>query len=165
MSFPVVMNLSEDNIPMKLVYRLQDDLETNRERVSLTQSLTLDKARPLKGLKGTYGLFGSSDWWRSIHQGQMPLLFVSGVILRAYVAGQDKCQMNNMVDLKLEDGSVRAVGIYVNDKSDVQLFQPGYKASVVYALDELKQQPASDGGVNYSRVALEMAVSLQTIIK
>jgi hypothetical protein len=164
MSFPVIVNLGEGNIPIKLVYRLQNDLEMNCERVSLTQSLTLDMTRPLIGLKGTYGLFGSSDWWRSIHHGQMPLLFVSGVILRAYVAGQDKSQMNNMVDLRLEDGSVRAVGIYVNDKSDVQLFRSGYKTSVVYALDELKQQPASDGGVNYSKVALEMAVSLQPVI-
>jgi hypothetical protein len=164
MSFPVILNLNEDGEPMKLVYRLQYDLEIDRERVSLTRSLTLDKTRPLIGLKGTYGLFGTSGWWSSIHQGQMPLLFVSGVILRAYVAGQDKRQANNMVDLELKDGSVRAVGIYVNDKNYVQLFRPGYKASVVYALDELKQQPASDGGVNYTKVALEMAVSLQSVI-
>ncbi|WP_235862404.1 hypothetical protein [Pseudomonas kilonensis] len=69
-----------------------------------------------------------------------------------------------MLDLELKDGSVRAVGIYVNDREDARLFRPGYKASVVYALDELKQQPASDGGVNYSKVALEMAVSLQSVI-
>lgn len=164
MSSPNIFGLSEDDNSMRLIYRLEHDLERDHERVSLTQALTLDKTRPLIGLKGTYGLFGSVDWWDSIRQGQMPLLFVSGVILRAYVAGQDKHQANNMLDLKLEDGSVRAVGIYVNDREDVRLFRSGYKASVVYALDELKQQPASDGSVNYSKVALEMAVSLQSVI-
>lgn len=69
-----------------------------------------------------------------------------------------------MVDLELKDGTVCAVGIYVNDKSDVGLFRPGYKVSVVYALDELKQQPAADGGVNYSKIALAMAVSLQSVV-
>ncbi|EMI40263.1 hypothetical protein RRSWK_07223 [Rhodopirellula sp. SWK7] len=38
---------------------------------------------------------------------------------------------------------------------------PGHLVHVVYALDELKRQPAADGGVNYSRVALEMAISEQ----
>lgn len=67
-----------------------------------------------------------------------------------------------MLDLKLGDGTVINVGIYVNDKRDVELFKIGRRASVVYALDELKQQPAADGGVNYSRIALEMAVSPST---
>lgn len=64
-----------------------------------------------------------------------------------------------MIDLVTDEGSVEAVGIYLNDKSNVSMFQPGRRAKIVYALEELKKQPAPDGGVNYSRVALEMSVS------
>ena len=90
----------------------------------------------------------------------MPLLYLSGVVQRAYVAGQDPSNSNNTIDLKLDDGSVRAVGIYVNNKADAGLFCAGRRVGIVYALDELKQQPATDGGVNYAKIALEMAVSV-----
>jgi hypothetical protein len=156
-----LLNVKEADRPMKLVYRLEEDLKKDKERVFLTQNLTLDKSRPFMGLKGTYGLFASREWWDSIREGKMPLMYYSGVILRAYVTGQDQRAVNNIIDLKIDDDSVRAVGIYVNNKADAKLFRVGYRASIVYALDELKKQPGPDGGVNYSKVALEMAVSLQ----
>ncbi|MCJ8206801.1 hypothetical protein [Pseudomonas sp. RGM2987] len=156
------LSLNKDGQCLRLVYCLKRDLEVNQDRLVLTQNLTLDENKPLMGLKGTYGLFGSSAWWDNLHQRRMPLVFVSGIVLRVYVAGQDKIEANNMLDLKLGDGTVINVGIYVNDKRDVELFKIGRRASVVYALDELKQQPAADGGVNYSRIALEMAVSPST---
>lgn len=128
--------------------------------MALTQALTLDAARPIMGLKGTHGLFGSAQWWDSIHQSRMPLKFVSGVILRTYFAGQDTPGLPNKAELRLRDGSVVDAGIYVNDDEDVSLFKPGRRVRVVYALDELKKQPAAEGGVNYLTTALEMAVSL-----
>jgi hypothetical protein len=36
----------------------------------------------------------------------------------------------------------------------------GRQVELVYALDELKDQPAVDGGINRARIALEMAVSV-----
>jgi len=98
----------------------------------------------------------------SIEQRRMPLLFVSGIIRRAYVAGMDGGDENNEIELLLDDGSVRVEGIYVNDKADIALFRVGCRVELVCALDELKKQPAPDGGVNYSEVALEMAVSLES---
>ena len=91
------------------------------------------------------------------------MLFVSGVVRRAYVAGQDGGDENNGIDLLLDDGTVRDVGIYVNDKAYVPLFRVGCRVELVYALDELKKQPAPDGSVNYAKVALEMAVSLEPV--
>nr|BFE97779.1 hypothetical protein GCM10020185_83150 [Pseudomonas brassicacearum subsp. brassicacearum] len=38
--------LSEDDNSMRLIYRLEHDLERDHERVSLTQALTLDKNSP-----------------------------------------------------------------------------------------------------------------------
>ena len=144
----MLLRLDEAGIPMKHVFQLSDELENNPERVALTQALTLNTSKPRMGLKGTYGLFGSEDWWESIRQRKMPQLVLSGVVQRAYVAGQDEKGMNNTIDLLLDDGSICSVGIYVNDKEDSKLFRPGFRADVIYALDELKQHPAADGRVN-----------------
>nr|WKF59906.1 hypothetical protein HUO10_004417 [Paraburkholderia busanensis] len=89
----------------------------------------------------------------------MRLLYHSGIVLHAYVAGQDSGEQNNAIDLKLDDGSVHMTGIFVNNKSDAELVRPGCRVGIVYAQDELKKQPAANGGVNYLNIALEMAVS------
>lgn len=153
------LQLEKFGVPMKVVFRLADRLREDPERMRLAQALTLDSSKPRMGLRGAHGLFGSTEWWRSIEEGKVPLLQLSGVIQRAYVAGQDGGEINNTIDLRLDDGSVHMVGIYVNNKSDVELFSPGCWVGIVYARDELKQQPAADGGVNYLNIALEMAVS------
>lgn len=159
----MLLRLDETGVTMKRVFQLSEELKVNPERVALAQALTLNTSKPHMGLKGTHGLFGSPDWWENIRHRNMPLLFLSGVIQRAYHAGQEEHGMNNTIDLMLDDGSVRAVGIYVNNKDDIKLFCAGCRAEIVYALDELKQQPAMDGGVNYSKVALEMAVSTEPV--
>lgn len=159
----MLLNLDQVDVPMKLVYLLSRELKANPQRVELTQALTLDQSRPNMGLKGTYGLFGSQEWWDSIEQRRMPVLLLSGVIKDAYVAGQDPSEINNTIDLMLDDGSVCEVGIYVNDELDISLFRVGCRADIVYALDEMKEQPDVDGGINRSKTALEMAVSLQSV--
>jgi len=57
---------------------------------------------------------------------------------------------------------MRDVGIYVNDKIDVPLVRVGCRVELVYALDELKKQSASNG-VNHTKMAMEMAVSSQSV--
>ena len=146
---------------MKSVYRLEVDLAADPEHIALAQALTLNTLKPQMGLSGRYGLFGSEEWWASIKSGKMPLEYVSGIITRAYRAGQDSSGANNTIDLASEDGSVQTVGIYVNKARDAQLFQPGFAATIVYALDELKPQAAINACAPYSRVALEMAVALE----
>ena len=148
---------------MKPVYSLAEELRRNPERVQLAQALTLDESRPFIGLKGTHGLFGSNEWWASIKSGITPVVFVSGEIRRAYVAGQDQAAVNNSVDLISPNGEIVSVGIYVNDEEDIVFFREGSWVEMVYALDELKMQPARDGGTNFSKVALEVAVSLQPV--
>lgn len=153
----------DTGVPMKLVYQLSEKLKADPKQIALAQALTLNTSKPHMGLKGTYGLFASSEWWESVSQGKMPLLFISGVILQTYVADQDEGAPIDTIELKLDDGSKRYVGIYVNNDNDIKLFRPGCRAEIVYALDELKKQPAEDGGINYSKVALEMAVSTEPV--
>jgi hypothetical protein len=152
-----------ENGIMKNVYRLEVDLADDPEHVALAQALTLNAARPHMGLSGRYGLFGSDEWWASIADGKMPLQRHSGIITRAYRAGQDSSGANNTIDLMAEDGSVHVVGIYVNDTRDVALFLPGHAATITYALDELKPQAAINSGSAHSKVALKMAVSLESV--
>ena len=154
-----VKNNEDATVLMIQVFDLREELRANPERVRLTQALTLNPDRPQMGLRGTCGLFGSSEWWESIESGRMPLRKISGKIERVYYAGQGGSGPNNMVDVLADDGVRDSVGIYVNDPKGVDLFQVGRSVEILYALDELKQQPASDGSVNYSRVALKMFVS------
>jgi hypothetical protein len=150
------------NESIKLVYQLKEDLKINFERLEKAQALTLNPNKPFMGLKGSCGLFGSDKWWDSIEKGVMPVCIMQGAIVRAYVAGKDRngSSPNDMIEVLLEDGSVCHDGIYTNDKSDVRLFVPGARVALAYIYDELKAQPASDGGINYARVVLEMAVSI-----
>lgn len=53
------LSLAESLVPMRLTYQLAEELRRDPEQVFLVQSLTLDKNRPLLGLKGSFGLFGS----------------------------------------------------------------------------------------------------------
>ena len=146
---------------MKSVFDLAEELRVNPAQVKLTQALTLNSSKPSMGLKGSMGLFGSSEWWENISAGTMPSMRFSGIIERAYYAGQGGSGPNNMIDIITDEGRPESIGIYVNDPADVQLFKRGRRVEIVYALDELKQQPGPDGKVNYSKVALKMAVSTQ----
>lgn len=159
----MLLKLENSKVSMKLVYLLSEEFKNDPEYVSLTQKLTLDKSKSYIGLNGTYGLFGSQEWWDNINNNKMPLLFLSGIIERAYIAGQEPLRYNNTIDLMLDDGSIQMVGIYVNDKSNADLFKVGYKTSIIYALDELKPGAARNFGQKYNKIALEMAVSFEPV--
>lgn len=154
------MSQEEEMSQFKRVYQLSDELVHDTEQVADAQALTLDQSRPHIGLKGSLGLFGSSEWWKNIETGVMPLKHLSGVIKRVYVAGQDRSDVPNAFDLASSDGTVLMEGIYVNSPEDVTLYQVGRQVNVVYVLDELKM-PSPDGGKNYLEIVFEVSISLQ----
>ena len=143
---------------MITVFDLKKDLDKNPDRVSLTQSLTLNRDKPQTGLRGSHGLFGSEEWWSNIESGSIKKLHLSGIIKEAYFVGQGETGKNNMIDLITNTGELESVGIYLNNPSDVSLFKYGHEAEIDYALDELKQKNP-DGSPKYSRVTLNMRVS------
>ncbi|KAB8046196.1 hypothetical protein GCN78_25525 [Janthinobacterium rivuli] len=146
---------------MQLIYTLAAALAQDPARVAKTQSLTLDSSRPHMGLKGRHGLFASVAWWESINAGRIQTRTVTGSIVRTYFSGQDSRRGDqvNSFTLRLADGTTVEESIYTHRKQDVALFVPGATVTMVYALDELKAQPAADGGVNYARTVLEVFVS------
>lgn len=141
---------------LRLVYELLEELKHDHEQVAMAQALTKDDSKSF-GLKGTHGLFGSEEWWENIKNGVMPTRHISGVIDRLFVSGQEQDSEENAFDLLLDDGSIHTESIFVNNKSDIDLFKKGSRVEVLYALDELKSD--SPGGANYSEIVLEMAVS------
>ena len=146
---------------MKTVYDLWFELLTveGQEHVRLAQALTLDESRPLLGLKGTNGLFGSDEWWMNIRSGRIPTRVVEGVIHDMAFAGQDARWGDevNELSLRLPDGSFLSESIYTNDTKDRALFKPGAEIRIVYALDELKRMSAGQGNA-MSEIVLEMAI-------
>jgi hypothetical protein len=153
------IDLNNSSSKMKLVYTLTNELNVEPEQLELTHKLTLDKSRPKMGLKGRYGLFATEEWWQNIQRGKIKLYRCAGVIVDVYVAGQDYTEINT-IDLQDENGVIHMEGIFVNDPADLVHFKIGHRAEIVRALDELKNQPAEDGGKNYSKITLEMAVSV-----
>jgi len=155
----MLLDLTTFDIPMKRVYDLEADLKANPEHVRIVQELTLNKDRPLMGLAGRHGLFGSREWFENMQSRRMKVDCVSGKILRTYFAGQDSRGPDNCFELELSDGTLHQESIYVSDRKDARLFRVGSTVAIAYAYDELKLQPANDDGVNYSLVVVEMAVS------
>lgn len=155
----MLLHLNESKIPMKLVYQLSEELKADPQQIALAQALTLDFLRPTLGLKGTYGLFGSSQWWKNITDGIMPLKKISGVVQRVYVSGQDESDGENAFEILLSDGSCLNESFYFNNAEDCQLFKPGHQVEIVYALDDLKSQSTQGGEAGVSEIVLEMAIS------
>jgi len=140
----------------KIVYSLEREALSNPEWIRDARTATLDRAI---GSKGRYGLLATDEWWENVKAKRVPLLNVSGRIIKAYRAGRDYLD-NNTVDLISPNGDELTVGIYVNSRKDVSLFEQGNWLDMVYVLEELKHQPAKGGGVNYSKVALEVAITV-----
>ncbi|WP_418125446.1 hypothetical protein [Variovorax sp. 160MFSha2.1] len=139
------------------VYTLTEALEADPRQMELAQALTLNPSKPRMGLKGTFGLFGSPQWWDSINRRKMPLRFISGTIVEAYEAGQDsKTGLNNSMLLELGTGSREHFGIYTNNKKQAKLFVPGATVLMVDALDEYKR-PEHNGPE--SGITLEVVIS------
>jgi hypothetical protein len=151
-----LLDLENQECFMRLIYTLSEKLKNDPEHVKLAQALTLDETRPLMGLKGTHGLFGSDEWWNSIYTKKMKLKFVSGVITRTYYAGMDSDRRHNSYELALDNGSLHQESFYANNDEDIGLYKSGKRVLIVYALDELKKK---SGKRRHSETPVEIAIS------
>ncbi|MCQ4165573.1 hypothetical protein [Tahibacter harae] len=146
---------------LKVVYRRADELRDDPEQVQIVQAPSLDNDKPHAGLKPVHGLFGSDEWWERIHSRLIRTVHVTGTIRDRAHAGQDSRWGDsvNAFHLEQDDGSVCLESIHAGNKQDREPFRAGARGSCWFALLELKSRPAADGGVNYARTLLEMAVS------
>ncbi len=149
-----------NNLQGKRVYELATELAANPVRVAKAQALTLNPDKPLMGLLGDRGLFGSKEWWQSIDEGRIEVRVYKGTIKRLYVAGQDAEEdQGKDFEYLCEDGSVRRASCVAHDDADLALYREGATVALAYALDKLKKQPAKDGGTNFTEVLLEIVIA------
>lgn len=154
-------NTDELGRPAKLVYQLCLELAANPEEVADVQAATLDTATPHLGLSGVHGLYGSDEWWANIKAGVIPLRYASGVINDMFYAGMDGDEHDVMDFIYVDENGMEGdLTCRANDERDIGLYQVGKTVWIVYACNELKKQPADDGGVNYAEIILDIAVSI-----
>jgi hypothetical protein len=97
---------------MKVVYELRRQLAEDPDHVVQVQTLTLNKDKPLLGLRGACGLFGSEEWWTNIEKGKLKTKMVSGIISELVFAGQDSRLGKSSDSFKL---GRRSSGISANE--------------------------------------------------
>lgn len=142
---------------MKVIYSLREELENDPGQVADAQALTLDASRPL-GLKGTYGLFGSPEWWCNIELGVAPVTQIVGVITRVYREGMHN--EGRGFEMQLADGSLYKYSCVSNNSRDASLYQAGKDIQLVVLHDPLKvSAPGPDGMETDSEIVLEVSIS------
>lgn len=153
------ITLTQVEPPLMRVYSLAEGQKNATEDIAAVQAASLDMESHF-GLQGFYGLYCSDEWWNNPRSGVMPSKYVSGTITRIYSAGLDSMPDERDFELILEDGSKWTESCYANEQ-DCRHFHVGHRVDIFYALDPLKKQPAKDGTTNYSKIVVEMAVSLE----
>ena len=94
------------------------------------------------GLKGTHGLFGSSEWWENIAQAIATVVRLEGRIGSLYSTGMHNESQG--FEMLKADGSTYRHACAANDKKDLALFRIGKKIVVVYVVEELRN-PVKSG--------------------
>ena len=143
---------------MRLIYSLREELEAHPQRVADTQALTLDESRPF-GLKGTYGLFGSPEWWANIERGIAPVQTLSGQIARLYREGMHN--EGRGFEMTLDDGAIYKYSCVANRKKDLSAYQVGKRIEFTMMFDPLKTPMAGAAGEpdTHSSVVLRVMIS------
>ncbi|WP_081493575.1 hypothetical protein [Pseudomonas sp. GM25] len=145
---------------MKKIYDLAIKLNTNPAYMEKVQALTLNSSKPLLGLKGTYGLFGSKEWWTNIENNAIPQTEIEGTIVKVYRTGQDNIEKQNTIDIITTEQKIHTEGMYANNEDDKTLYKEGAKVKIKYAHEPLKNQPAADGSQNNANTILEISISV-----
>ncbi|OLF56435.1 hypothetical protein [Pseudomonas chlororaphis] len=143
---------------MKVIYHFKERIKEDPEYIRKAQELTLNESKPKAGLKGTFGLLGSDEWWNNLNKGLIPQKEISGVITRVYLTGQDNIEKINTIDIKADDNSLYTEGIYANKNSEKHHYKPGAKIKIKYAFDPLKRTK-SNGHIDYSKIIIEISIS------
>ncbi len=143
---------------MRLIYSLREELEADPQLVADTQALTMDESRPF-GLKGTYGLFASPEWWASIERGVAPVRTLTGQITRLYREGMHN--EGQGFEMTLDDGANCNYSCVANRRRDLSAYQVGKRIELTMMFDPLKTpMPGADGEPEtHSTIVLNVLVS------
>ena len=140
-----------------MVLTRREELKNDPAQVAAAQALTLDSSRPF-GLKGTFGLFGSGEWWQNIERGIAPVTHMHGVISKVYAEGMHN--EGRGFEIVTNDGTSHKYSCVTNQRKDQKKYVVGKKIHVSYVKEPLKNpMPSPNGTTNiYSEIVLEISV-------
>lgn len=136
---------------MQLVYSLKNELTSDPGQLAAVQALTLDLSRPF-GLKGTFGLFGSDEWWQSIKTGRLQKTELSGVITLIGRAGMHN--ESPVFNARLDNGDHYTYDTVADIKKGIKQYIVGKRVKIVLVREPLKNPSASRG--THSDIVLEI---------
>lgn len=117
--------------------------KNGEDEMRSTHALTLDSTTN-SGLRGVYGLYGTSEWWDNIEKGNIETYIISGVIVDLS-KGNVFVDDNTMITIEsynTEEDIYEGV-VFTNEnlkKEYSHLYSIGNKIVVFYILDELKDK-------------------------
>jgi hypothetical protein len=109
------------------------------------------------GLEPTHGLFGSSEWWRNIESGRLPVFKSSGVITEIYNVGDGDFPEFTMVD---GDGIESSWKREANCPEDDELFVVGRRVQLNYVLQRARMDLADLGIDQTEKCVLTLRVDV-----
>ena len=121
---------------MKTVYDLALALADDPKRVADTQALTQDTSKPLMGLAGKYGLFGSAEWWGNLKSGVIPIVVYEGIIESLQFEGMHN--EGRSFTLRLGDGGTYTYSCMANKKQDLKAYRVGQNVRVTMLSERKK---------------------------
>jgi hypothetical protein len=122
---------------VKKVYDLCNDPRTKR-----FQDATLYSEEG--GIVSEHGLFGSSEWWLAVENGDLPVHSVEGVISDVFMSGH-----NDYPEFEVDDGTNKSEWTREGDDSEYVIGRP---VRVEYVIEKLKSQGSS---AKYIKIGLD----------
>ena len=136
---------------LKKIYDLRED----RERLALIQKATLTTKD--FGLVPEHGLFGSTEWWRAIEDGALPVVRVEGYISRVFLSGH-----NDYEEFEIDSGGALSswtrvtsggVGGGPERIAKAAMYEVGRAVLLKYVKQRFRQTLS---GIPFSRSVLEI---------
>jgi hypothetical protein len=132
---------------MKIAYRLKD----NPQHIAQVQKATLTTNE--FGIEPTHGLFGSSEWWNRIADGDLPVHTLRGTITERFMGG-----MGDWPELRvLSDAGEKSTWTRdVNRKEQDALYRVGRRIEIDYVLQRHRRKLAKQDAEH--KVVLEIRI-------
>jgi hypothetical protein len=133
-----------------VIYSLRKD----KQKIDQIQKATLETDE--FGLQQTHGLFGSTEWWAKIADGNLPLRTASGLISKVYLGS-----MGDWPEFKMcqSDGTELTWAREAQSKELDNAYKEGAVVEIDYVMQSFK--PKSWNGATETKCVIEIRVGSQ----
>lgn len=142
---------------MKTIYNFKQRIKEDPEYIRKAHELTLNTTKPKAGLKGTYGLLGSKEWWDNLENGSIPQKEISGTIKKVYLTGQDNTEDFNTIDIETENKTLCTEAL-TQTRIPTESITKQEKNHHKICFRPTKK-PKPNGDIDYSKIVVEILIS------